>query len=272
MFNSIDIFTRRYLQITTAFMIFVFIEQYFHIPHAVWIVITGSIIYAGFNPGTVLKRAYWRFSGTLTGVCAVAIMWYIIHLDYRTAIIFAALIAFAMVFFLALPYNYYMIIATLSSDIAVEWGNSGHFSLQYYVVDRVVCTLIVFAICLVMEHLWFGRSNFTSLLYRKTKTELYNEMEMCSRNVDHIHLSKANLLRFVISTRRKMEQITILSNDAIYERNDEIRNDLFPGKMVVLFRQVVSLWYVKKHDGNNSRLVAELEQKIHDSFNQLNKQ
>lgn len=267
MFKPLDVFTRRYLQITTAFMLFVFIEQYFHIPHAVWIVITGATIYAGFNPGTVLKRAYWRFSGTLTGVCAVAIMWYIIHWDYRTAIVFAVLICFAMVFFLGIPYNYYMIIATLSSDIAVEWGNSGHFSLQYYVVDRVICTLIVFAICLVMEHLWFGRSNFTLLLYQQTKRQLHSEMREVSQRIDHMHLSKANLLRFVISTRRKMEQITILTNDAIYERDETIRDDPFSRQMVVLFRQVVSLWYVKKHDSNNLKLIAGLEEKIHGSFN-----
>lgn len=268
MFKTLDVLTKRYLQITTAIMLFVVVEQFLHIPHSIWIVITGATIYAGFNPGTVLKRSYLRFTGTVTGVCAMALMWHVIHWDYRTAVIFAVLICWAMVFFIALPYNVYMIVVTLSSDIAVEWSNSGHFTLQFYVVDRLMCTLIVYAICLVMEHLWFGRSSFTDLNYARIKEELHNEMKSTVQLVDSQHLSKAKLLRFVRSTRRKMDLITVLVNDAQFERNTQIRNDDFPARMVLLFRQVVSVWYVQKRDPENP-VLPELRRKAHKSFDSI---
>lgn len=268
MFKNIDVLTKRYLQITMTYMLFEFVVQFFHVPHPVWIMVTGATIYVGFNPGTVLKRAYLRFGGTITGICAMAIMWHFIHLDYRLAVIFAVLIGFGMVFFMALPYNLFVILGTLNSDIAVEWSNTNNFSLQFYVIDRFVCTLIAFAICLVLEHIWFGRASFTDLNFARVKKNLHEEMQHTALQIDNLNLTKASLFRFMRSTRVKMNQLNTLVNDAKFERATEIATDPFPKKMLLLFREVVCVWYIQKRDPDNHKLV-ELRKKAHQSLSNL---
>jgi len=71
-----------------------------------------------------------------------------------------------MMIFMLLPYNRFMIIGTIFSDILLEWTNTATFSLEYYVIDRLICVFIVFAICISIEQIWFGKSNLSYLIIR----------------------------------------------------------------------------------------------------------
>lgn len=254
MFKSLDIYTRRYLQIALAYMLFVFIEEGFNLPHSSWIVIIGSMIYIGFNPGTVLKRSYLRLPGTFLGICAMSLMWYVIHLDYRTAIFFMVFIAWAMAYCFGMRYNYYLIITTLFSDIGIEWSNTTTFSLQYYIVDRTIYTLMVFAICIILEHFWFGRSNFTTLNYYNRRQRLLEQMSNAEQQIDNRHLTKLELFRLIGSTRSGWNQIKALLNDAKYEKNQEILADKFPQQASDLYRKIVYIWHLQKDNPTDARL------------------
>jgi hypothetical protein len=265
MFKNVDIYTKRYIQITFAYMLFVALEEGSNFPHSTWITITGCMIYIGFNPGTVLKRSYLRLPGTLVGVCAMALMWYVIHLDYRMAIFFMAFIAWAMVYFFSLPYNYYVIVTTMFSDIGIEWSNTSTFSLQYYIVDRVMCTLLVFGICIVLEYFWFGRDNFTELSYFNIRKQLLNEIRNTERSIDQEQLSRAKLFRLVGTTRKKWLQMRIFLNDAKYEKDRRILADDFPHKISCYFRSVVNIWHIQHNYPQSGKLARLRTQAHHDA-------
>ncbi len=254
MFKKVDIYTQRYMQITLAYMLFVTIDEGFNLPHSSWIVITGCMIYVGFNPGTVLKRAYLRLPGTIIGICAMSLMWYVIHFDYRLAIFFMVGIAWAMVYCFGMRYNYYVIVTTLFSDIGIEWSNSAAFSLQYYIIDRSMCTIIVFAICILLEYFWFGRNDFTTLNYHTKKKLLIDEIAVAERDIEQRHISSAELFRLIGSTRRGWNQLRPLLNDAGYEKNRRILSDKFPERVSHLFRSIVYIWYLQKNDPQNPQL------------------
>ena len=274
MFKNLDIYTQRYLQISVAYMLFVAIEQGFNLPHASWIVITGCMIYVGFNPGTVLKRSYLRLPGTFIGICAMSIMFYIIHFDYRTAILFMVFIAWAMVYCFAMRYNYYIIVTTLFSDIGIEWSNSSSFAMQYYIVDRTIYTILVFAICILLEHFWFGNSNFTVINYSRRKKNLLKEALSIAANAESNRFTASGVFRLIGSTRASWNQLKPLLNDAIYERNKEILTDDLQYKISKVFRGVVCLWYL--HSQSNGKQLPEklqlLNQRIVDDLNNTYKE
>lgn len=264
MFKNIDLFTKRYLQITMVFMLFSFIQQFFHIPHDSWIIITSAMIYSGFNPGTVLKRAYMRFSGTILGVAAITIAWYFMHFDYRLAFIFLVLICWAIVFFMGLPYNRYMIVVTLFSDILIQWDNSNKFNIQFYVVDRIVCTAIVFAICLVIEYLWFGKSNMTTLNFINLRDSLKDDMRSLYKITQERNLSSGNIFKGIKKVNLKIDRLELLISDAKYEQvfheftEDEKK---FGRDIVLLFRRIVSVHYLQMHDPLNPEIIS-LKEKV----------
>ena len=255
MFKSIDLYTKRYWQITMAFMIFAFIDQVFHIPHSSWVIITGAMLYSGFNPGTVLKRGYLRFLGTIVGVAAINIMWHFIHWDFRLATIFLIIICWGITFFVALPYNRYMIIVTLFSDGIIQWADTSGFNIEFYTVDRLVCTLLVFVICILVEFLWFGRSNMTYLNYVNLSKLLKDDVQELYQITQKRELSSGKIFKQISAITTKVDRLNTLVNDAKYEDKklhefSEVEKQ-FGHQVVLVFRKVVSLHYLKLHDKDN---------------------
>ena len=177
MFKSLDIYTQRYIQIVIIVVIAQSIYQYSHIPHSIWILITITSVYSGFHSTDVIKRANSRLYGTILGIAMVAILWHLIHWDFRLLIILTTLLVAAMVFFSQIPYQYFVIFSTSFSDITKEWSNASNFNLMYYINDRLICTLIGFALCISIEYFWFGRQNLTYLNALQIKNNILKNME-----------------------------------------------------------------------------------------------
>ena len=272
MLRHLDLLDIRYLQITLAMLIFAAIDKFAHIPHSSWIVISGIMVYNGFNPGTVIKRAYLRFIGTIIGVAAVAIIWYLIHLNYRLLIPGTILIMWAMMYFAALPYNRFMIIATIFSDIILEWSNTATFSLQYYVVDRVICVLIVFAICIILEQICFGKSNLSYLNFMQTKQQIIKELEQLFHDTNKGCLSKAKLLKQSNLTLQKLERLLLLAKDSKYEGSSQIKTQNLQQLAINIRniqRKISGFIYLKNYKLNHKKEEL-LRQTIQDDLSKLN--
>lgn len=177
MFKSLDLYTKRYIQIVIVVIIAHSIYLFSHIPHSVWVLVTITSVYSGFHAKDVIRRANSRVYGTIVGVALVAIIWHLIHWDFRLLIIITTLLVGAMVFFSQIPYQYVVIISTAFSDITTEWSNSSSFNLMYYINDRLICTLGAFALCIGIEYFWFGRQNLTYLNALQTKNDILNKMQ-----------------------------------------------------------------------------------------------
>ena len=131
MFKNIDLFNKRSTQITITFMLFAALDSFFQFPHGSWFIITGAMIYIGFHPWLVYRRAYMRLTGTLVGVAAVVIIWTIIHFNFRFAIIILLIAVWSLAFFVELPYNRFMIPITVFIDLTIQWTNTNQFFLEY---------------------------------------------------------------------------------------------------------------------------------------------
>lgn len=189
MLKSLDLYTQRYIQIVIVVIIAQSIYQFSHLPHSVWILITITAIYSSFDAHDVIKKASLRIYGTILGVAVVAILWHLIHWDFRLLIIITTLLIGAMVFFSQIPYQYFVIFSTAFSDITKEWSNTSSFNLMYYINDRLICTFIGFALCISIEYFWFGRQNLTYLNALRTKnmilknmTQLFNVAKTGTKN------------------------------------------------------------------------------------------
>jgi hypothetical protein len=265
--KKLDLFTRRYFQITMAFMVFVFVQNFFNIPHSIWIIITGAMVYSGFHAGTVVKRAYLRLNGTIIGIAAVGIIWHFLHLDYRLAIPYFVFIVWGCVFFQLLPYNRFIIIVTLLSDILVELPNTANFNLQYYMQDRLVCTIIAFGMCVAIEYLWFGRSNMMYLHYldaQSTAHKMLQELYDMSKNNT---LNYSQILKKINAANAQIAKISTIMEDAKYESKRGYHqfklspaDKQFNIETIQTFRKIVSLHYLRHHEPMNPKLPLLIHQ------------
>lgn len=206
MFKNIDIFTERYIQIIFVLMLVQTMYQYMHIPHSTWLITAICSIYAGFDPNTVQKKAYMRVKGTFVGIAVVVILWYFIHFDYRVLIILITLWPLLLILFTNLPYSKLVILNTAFSDMCVEWSNSTSFSLSYYISDRIVCTLIVFSICITVEQLWFKKKALAYLTY-------YQAQKIFIKNL-------ASYFEIVVNQRGTAKELKI--NNIIVQNIDKL--------------------------------------------------
>lgn len=265
--TKLDLFTRRYLQITMAFMLFVFVQNFFNIPHSIWIIITGAMVYSGFHAGTVVKRAYLRLTGTIIGVAAVGIVWHFLHLDYRLAIPYFIIIIWSCIFFQLLPYDQFIIIVTLLSDILVELPNTANFNLQYYIQDRLACTILAFALCVGIEYLWFGRSNMMYLHYVDAQSSANKMLHELYQMTKDNTLNYSQILKKINIVNAQIDKISVILDDAKYESKRGYRQfQLSPAdkqfniQMIQLFRKIVSIHYLRHHDPMNPKLPLFIQQ------------
>lgn len=272
MFDHITLFTKRYLQITMVFILFTTLQLFFNFPHDSWIIITSALLYSGFNPGTVLKRAYLRFSGTVIGIAAVTIVWHIIHFDYRLEIIFLVVICWATVFFTGLPYNRFMIIVTLLSDITLEFNNPKHFELQNYIIDRFIATAIVFGVCILVEYLWFGRQNMTHLNYLSLRQKIKTQMENLYAISQKTHLSRSTVFKHVQQVSNTLSSLEMIINDGKYENRNRkftIAEIEFAQSALLIFRKILNVYYLRTQNNYDILKLEQLKLEVSETISKL---
>ena len=258
MFKAIDLYDKRCAQITITFMIFVAMQLFLHIPYSAWLVITGSMIYSGFNPGTVIKRAYLRLYGTIVGIAAVMIVSHYIHWDFRLVTLFYVLIVGGTLFLCALPYHQFVILLTLFSDIILQWSNPSDFHIESYAIDRFMCTLIVFCVCIAIEYAWFGRSKMSYLSYLNLRDTLKQDIVELYQSMQEKKLTEGKMFRKIQSIIPKIDRLHLLINDLAYEH---ARGHIFTPEekridesIVQALRDIASLHYFETNDVENPQL------------------
>lgn len=272
MFQNIDLFTYRYMQITICYMLFAAIVVFMHIPHSIWIILTGSMLYSGFHPGTIIKRSFLRLKGTIIGIAAAFIFWHIIHIDYRLANLSIPIIFALLCFYRNLSYDKVMIIMTVMAVILIQATNTSSFHLSFFIIDRLICTIIVFALCYLVEYFWFGRNNLTYLNYNYQCKSLLNELERLLTIVQSKHLSYTKLLDKIRLTHEKINYLNGLVLDAKYhgkpQKFDLVAED-FMVEAVAIFRKIVSFSYLLKHNTQTTQRQYLIEEATK-SLNRLN--
>lgn len=246
MFKSLDIYTQRYIQIVIVVVIAQLIYQFSHLPHSVWVLITITSIYSGFHPKDVIKRANNRIYGTIIGVALVAIIWHLVHWDFRLLIILTTLVVPMMVFCSGIPYQYFVILSTSFSDITKEWSNASNFNLMFYINDRLICTFIGFALCLSIEYFWFGRQNLTYLNALQTKNNILKNLEQLF-NLAKIGSHSNRIFKLTNTLLTDFQKLNHLVIDLQAERNSHLEHleiDSIYRQMQHAFDNIISLNYI----------------------------
>ena len=99
-FGKLSYRSLRAVQISMVLFFTIIIQQLFLFPRAGWIGFSVMMIYAGFDNGTTLFRAYHRFLGMFLGLFIGYVLWFFGHLDYRLLIIILPLTIY-LAYFLA---------------------------------------------------------------------------------------------------------------------------------------------------------------------------
>ena len=256
MFKDVDLYTQRYIQIVLMCIVAQTIYLYSNIPHSIWIVISVCGVYGGFSSGAVIKKAYHRLTGTVTGIALVVIIWHLIHWDYRLLLVLTTLWIPLFVFFILIPYNRFVILATAFSDIMSEWSNSSSFSVYYYVMDRFICVFIVFSLCICIEHFWFGRKDLSYLNFKQTQKNILKNLKQLYA-LSQTTCKNGTIFKLVNTLLAEIEKLTTIAADVKYEgRHFSQQEELEQGvhRTVTLQRNIISLNYLTKNNGDSATI------------------
>jgi uncharacterized membrane protein YccC len=150
--------TIRGFQITTVFTFTIFLQEAIRYPHAGWTGFGVMMIYAGFDSGATISRAYQRFLGMLLGLESGYFLWVIGHLDYRTLIVLIPMTVFFAYYLVGEKYSAPTAFAVNTSIIGVGYfAYDSRFTITNFLIDYFICTLIAFVIIYLFETLWFSR-------------------------------------------------------------------------------------------------------------------
>lgn len=276
MFKNIDIFNVRATQITFAFMLIIGIEHFFHIPHGVWFVTTSCMVFSAIHPGLVFKGAYLRLVGTLLGLGVIVLIWLVIHINFRFVIIILFFSMWALIFFIALPPNRYMVTIVMVSDLIIEWTNTNDFFFQYYVIDRIVCIILVFSVCIVIEYLWFGSKSMTALYYHYLCEKIRQDLDVFFRLAMSKNLNKSEIFRQIRALTEQLGQLTTLINDYTFEHGNNYRfiadAGVISNVLIQEFRKIICFIHLKEQGANPERMSAmrkEIEHSLNQPLSQL---
>lgn len=210
----------RCIQISTVFFFTFFIQEWLRYPRAGWTGFAVMMIYAGFDNGTTLFRAYHRFLGVLLGLFTGYLLWFIGHLDYRTLIIILPLTVFFAYYLVGRAYSVPTVFTVNASVIG-----TGYFSTEYsptvfyYIIDYTICTIIGFAVILIFEYFWFRRYQMMRRFIRDTQNEVINDLYRL-----------VNLLSQKKIRRRDWFSQCIKLTDSLFEVNTLVHNIQFAYK------------------------------------------
>ncbi|MDP1615025.1 MAG: FUSC family protein, partial [Methylococcales bacterium] len=143
-----------------------------------WTGFAVMMIYAGFDNGTTLSRAYHRFLGVLLGLASGFVLWFIGHLDFRLLIFLIPLTVFFAYFFAGEVYSVPTIFTVNTSLIGTGYfAKNDAFSVQYFLIDYCICTLIAFAWIVLFEYFWFRRFHLMERFIHDTQHEILIRLE-----------------------------------------------------------------------------------------------
>lgn len=217
----------RGIQISTVFFFTIIIQEWFHYPRAGWTGFAVMMIYAGFDNGTTILRAYHRFLGMLLGLFSGYLLWFVGHLDYRFLIIIIPITIYFAYFLAGQAYSIPTVFTVNTSVIGTGYfdRSGSSFNVTNFLIDYLMCTVIAFAIILVFEYFWFSRYRLMKLFIKDTQTDVVRKLYKL------IHLLNQDKI-----SRTDWFDACITFTDSLFEMEKLARNSQF----VISSERVVS--------------------------------
>jgi uncharacterized membrane protein YccC len=205
----------RALRICTVFTFTVGFESILHIPHAGWVAFSVIMIYAGFDNGTTLFRAFHRFWGMLLGLFSGYVLWFIGHLDYRLLFIIIPCTIFLAYYLVGRAHSIPTIFAVNTAVI----GNGYFFAhndyaVTFFITDYAVCTVIGFAIVLAFEYFWFRHYRLMTHFIKDTQQELIEHLKELVTLLNQNKFKRGDFFRCCIKFNASLTNINNLARNS----------------------------------------------------------
>ena len=220
--KTLDYASIRGLQISFVFAFTLFMQFFLHYPHAGWTGFAVMMIYAGFDNGTTILRAYHRFLGVLLGLASGFILWFIGHLDYRLLIFIIPLTVYFAYFFAGDVYSVPTIFTVNTSVIGTGYfAQNDAFSVQYFIIDYCICTLIAFTWIVLFEYFWFRRFRLMERFIHDVQQEIVVRLERLAALLQHDTLRRSTWFMACSSVIGSMTRMTQLMSTVSFIEDSE---------------------------------------------------
>lgn len=208
----------RGIQISTVFFFTVIVQELIHYPRAGWTGFAVMMIYAGFDNGTTILRAYHRFLGMLLGLFSGYLLWFLGHVDYRLLILIIPITIYFAYFLAGQAYSVPTVFTVNTSVIGTGYfdKSGSSFNVTNFLIDYLICTVIAFAIILVFEYFWFSRYRLMDLFIKDTQRDVIRKL---------YHL--IHLLNQPKISRSAWFEACINFTDSLFEMEKLARNSQF---------------------------------------------
>lgn len=249
----------RGIQISTVFFFTIIIQELLRYPRAGWTGFAVMMIYAGFDNGTTIARAYHRFLGMLLGLFAGYILWFLGHVDYRLLILIIPVTVYFAYFLAAQAYSVPTVFTVSASVIGTGYfdtSTSSAFNVTNFIVDYAVCTVIAFAIIVVFEHFWFSPYRMMKLFIKDTQADVIKKLYHLIHLLNQDRISRTDWFHACITfTESLFEMEKLARNSQFVLSSEQVVNDEFTRFLELTDRIFVTLkaLYLASHTKRNRK-------------------
>jgi len=261
----------RALHICIVFGFTVFIQEILRFPHAGWTGFSVMMIYAGFDNGTTLFRAYHRFWGMILGLFSGYILWFLGHLDYRFLILLIPLTVFFAYFLVGQAYSIPTIFTVNAAVIGTAYFSAhNEFSITAFLVDYAFCTIIAFVICVVFEFFIFYRHGLMKKFIQDREEEVILHLKALIGLLNQPSIRRSDWFEACINLNRSLNEVNNLINNTAFEYSSEhvvgdkfnqfviLTNEIFIG-----LKSLYSAYYTKRyHKHDYTQLLNHVQQNL----------
>lgn len=250
---------QRALKICTVFTITVAVQEILRIPHAGWIGFAVIMIYAGFDNGTTLFRAFHRFWGMLLGLLSGYVLWFIGHLDYRTLIVIIPATIFLAYFLVGHAYSIPTVFTVNTAVIGTGYFYAhNNYSITFFITDYAICTVIGFAIILVVEYFWFRHQRLMTRFIADTQQEIFARLQALVELINQDTIRHSEFFRRCVALNSSFNEVNnLVASSKFLLSTEEAVGDEFnrfielTHRIFIAIKALYSAYYTKryhKHD------------------------
>lgn len=232
----------RALQISFVFALTIFIQYFFNYPNAGWTGFAVMMIYAGFDNGTTLSRAYHRFLGVLMGLITGYILAIIGHIEYRLLFFMVALMVFLAYFLTGKAYSVPTIFTVNTSVIGTAYFSSNEtINVLYYLLDYCVCTCVAFGLVWFIETRWFSKFYLQERFLYDVEERIIENFQALMAVIKRDKPLKSEFYVACIQTIQNLNHMHQLLNNAVFYKYGE----LIANNEVTTFIKTAELCYTR---------------------------
>jgi len=219
----------RCVQISTVFFVTLIIQEWVRYPRAGWTGFAVMMIYAGFDNGTTMLRAFHRYLGMIMGLSTGYVCWFMGHLDYRVLIMLLPMSVFFAYFYAGRIYSIPTIFMVNCSVIGLGFFNMDPTStVTYYVEDYSLCTTVAFAIILIFEYFWFRRHKMMRRFIIDTQAEVLQDLHALVTLLNQGKVRNTEWFNKCLKLARSLNQVTeLIQNKQFIARIENLVKDDF---------------------------------------------